>query len=427
MRAWLRPGYSAIGQLARGLAAIAPANSNKVLRTLRARRGIIDRYVQWAATERRPGRPLLWMHAPSVGEGLQARPVLQLVRAEYPRAQLAYTHFSPSAERFARSLEVDFVDYLPFDTAGDARRALHALTPAALVFAKLDVWPMLVEQAALRGVRLAMISATLSETSGRRGRLARALLTDAYARLEVVGAIDQADASRLVGLGVRESAVRITGDTRYDQVWERARIVDRNSQLLGTLASERPTLVAGSTWDADERVLLPAFERSRARHPTLRMIIAPHEPGEPQVRTLEHWGATARVRVARLGAPEARAADVIIVDRVGVLGDLYALADIAYVGGGFHAAGLHSVLEPAAFGVPVLFGPGARGSRDAEHLMARGGGARVASVDSMADQVTRWLLEPALRAEAGARARAFVAGGLGAARATFELVRALLP
>ena len=409
------------------MAAIAPASPNKLLRTLRARRGIIDRYVRWAATERRPGRPLLWMHAPSVGEGLQARPVLQLVRAEYPRAQLAYTHFSPSAERFARSLAVDFVDYLPFDTAGDARRALEALSPAALIFAKLDLWPMLVEQAAARGVRLGMISATLAETSGRRSRLARALLTDAYARLELVGAIDQADAARLVALGVRESAVRITGDTRHDQVWERAEAVDRGSPLLMSLASDRPTLVAGSTWATDEEVLLPAFERSRARHPALRMIIAPHEPGEAELRTIERWAATARVSAARLGAPAARTADVIIVDRVGVLGDLYALGHLAYVGGGFHAAGLHSVLEPAAFGIPVLFGPGARGSRDAERLTARGGGERIASVDSLADRVTRWLADPSSRTEAGTRARAFVADGVGAARTTFELVRALLP
>ena len=218
MRAYLRPGYSALGHLARGVAAVVPATSGKLVRTFRARRGVIDRYVQWASTERRPGRPLLWMHAPSVGEGLQAKPVLQLLRAEYPRAQLAYTHFSPSAERFARSLPVDFAEYLPFDTVGDARRALDALTPAALVFAKLDLWPNLVEQAAARGVRLGMISATLSETSGRRGWLARALLSDAYARLEVVGAIDHADAARLIQLGVRQSIIRITSDTRYDQM-----------------------------------------------------------------------------------------------------------------------------------------------------------------------------------------------------------------
>src|SRR5689334_20982112 len=128
---------------------------------------------------------MLWMHAPSVGEGLQARPVLELARRERPDLQLAYTFFSPSAERFARGLGVDFADYLPFDTAPDASVAIEALRPTALVFSKLDVWPVLVDVAARRGVRLGMISATLAARSSRSGGLAAALLRDAYRRLEV--------------------------------------------------------------------------------------------------------------------------------------------------------------------------------------------------------------------------------------------------
>ena len=353
--------------------------------------------------------------------------MLQLMRAEYPRAQIAYTHFSPSAERFAHSLGVDFADYLPFDTATDARIALDALRPSALVFAKLDLWPTLVDRAAARGVRLGMISATLSVRSRRHGKLGRALLGDAYARLDAVGAIDDGDASRLVSLGVREAVIQVTGDTRYDQVWERAEGVDRRAPLLAALANGRPTLVAGSTWPADENVVLPAFEQVRAGHPTIRLIVAPHEPGEVHVHALEQWIARARLRGARLGTNAAPSADVVIVDRVGVLGDLYALGDMAYVGGGFHAAGLHSVLEPAAFGIPVLFGPRVDGSRDADLLTARGGGVSIGSSGALADQVGRWLTDPGSRADAGARARGLVADGLGAARATYDLVRTLLP
>ena len=106
----------------------------------------------WGASGRDRTRPLLWMHAPSVGEGLQARPVLQLARTKRPDVQLAYTFFSPSAAPFARGLDVDFADYLPFDTDGEARSALDALRPRALVFSKLDVWPNLARVAAERGV-----------------------------------------------------------------------------------------------------------------------------------------------------------------------------------------------------------------------------------------------------------------------------------
>jgi 3-deoxy-D-manno-octulosonic-acid transferase len=174
-------------------------------------------------------------------------------------------------------------------------------------------------------------------------------------------------------------------------------------------------------------VLLPAFDHVHAIDPTIRLIVAPHEPGFEQVATLERWASRSNLRSARIGADDAGAADVVIVDRVGILGDLYALGDVAYVGGGFHAAGLHSVLEPAAFGIPVLFGPRSEQSRDARLLAARGGGASVASSRELADRISRWIADSALRGQAGARARGVVADGTGAARATYELVRALLP
>ena len=118
MDAALQLGYDAAGQLARALAVVAPSGDAKFLRALRARRGIRARYAAWARSGRDRSRPLLWMHAPSVGEGLQARPVLQLARAERPDLQLAYTFFSPSAASFARGLTVEFADYLPSQQHG---------------------------------------------------------------------------------------------------------------------------------------------------------------------------------------------------------------------------------------------------------------------------------------------------------------------
>ena len=413
--------------LARGLATVAPDGDAKLIRTLRARRDILARYERWGTEHREPARPLLWMHAPSVGEGLQARPVLELVRTDYPAAQLAYTHFSPSAERFAAGLDADFVDYLPFDTRTDAARALDALQPSALVFCKLDVWPLLAEAAARRGVATGMISATLPARSRRRSPAGRALLGDAYARLEAVGAIDQDDADRLIDLGVRRDVIRVTGDTRYDQVWQRARRSDRQSPLLAPLVSDRPTLVAGSTWPTDERILIPAFARARTLEPGLRMIVAPHEPTSPHLASLETRAAGAGLRSSRLTASGEAEADVVIVDRVGVLGDLYGLADFAFVGGGFHGAGLHSVLEPAAFGVPVIFGPRTGGARDPELLIVRGGAVITATEGAMADRLVDWVRNSRARKDAGARAREVVEAGTGAARATYELVRTLLP
>lgn len=426
MDAVLRIGYDAAGQLARALAAVAPAGDAKLLRALRARRGIRTRYAQWGAAHRDGTRPLLWMHAPSVGEGLQARPVLQLARATRPDVQLAYTFFSPSAAAFARGLDVDFADYLPFDTDGDATASLDALRPRALVFSKLDVWPNLTRIAAQREVALGLVSATLAAGSSRRRGVAARLLADAYARLDAVGAIDETDAERLVELGVQRDRVTVTGDTRYDQVWARVRAVDRTTGFVAALASERPTLVAGSTWPADERPMLAAWTRVRAAVPDARLIIAPHEPTEPHLTPIERWAAEERLRVARLGATDVAVADVVLIDRVGVLGDLYALASVAYVGGGFHSAGLHSVLEPAAFGVPVLFGPRYANSRDAWLLIEAGGGATEDDAASLETRLRGWLTNAPLRADAGRAARTLVERGLGAAERSWALVAGLL-
>ena len=426
MNAALALAYEGAARLAHALSSIAPHSHRKLLATFAERRGILARY---AAFERDRARPLLWMHAPSVGEGLQARPVLQLARARRPDLQLAYTYFSPSARAFANGLDVDFRDALPFDATLDMRAALAALAPSALVFSKLDVWPTLAREAAHRGTRLGLISATLADASSRRSPLASSLLRDAYARLEHVGAISADDADRLVALGVPSSRVSVTGDTRYDQVWARAQGVDRHSALLAPLTDAgRPTLVAGSTWPADEARLLPAWARVVRRHAVLRprLIIAPHEPTPAHVTPIERWAAAEGLRGARLAEGGASDADVVVVDRVGVLGDLYALADVAFVGGGFHAAGLHSVLEPAAFGAPVIFGPRHHASRDAALLLDADAAVSASDDAQLARALDNWLTDATARRAAGDAAKSVVHRGLGAAERSWQLVAELL-
>lgn len=421
----LRLAYGAVGQLARSAAALTPRGESKWRRSLAARRGIRRRYAAWGR-HRDASRPLLWLHAPSVGEGLQARVVIDLVRSRRPDIQLAYTFFSPSAESFARSLPVDFTDYLPFDTPGDAAAVLAALRPTALVFSKLDVWPVLVAEAARRGVRLGLISGTVSEASTREGVIATALLYDCYAALDRVGAASEADAERIIALGADPEQVVVTGDTRYDQVWRKATTVDRRGALLAPLSSPRPTLVAGSTWPSDEAVLLEAWPAVRRDIHDARLIIAPHEPTTLHLAPIEDWARSQQLTLARLGAPDAATADVVLVDRTGVLGDLYSLATAAFVGGGFHGAGLHSVLEPAAFGVPVAFGPRHSNSRDAVLLHRSRGGDSVATADEAIEALQLWLGDPAAREHAGAAARALVQRGLGAGERSYELAMDLL-
>jgi 3-deoxy-D-manno-octulosonic-acid transferase len=421
----LRVPYSLAGAIANALARATPAGDSKFRRGLNSRRNIVERYMRWGASARDRSRPLVWFHAPSVGEGLQALPVIELVRSRRPEAQIAYTFYSPSAETFAGSLGADFVDYLPFDTFAHADAIISALRPSALVFSKLDVWPALTERAAAARVPVGVISATLPESSGRRGLWGRAILGDAYRSIERVGAIDEKDAERLREQGVRSDRISVTGDTRYDQVWSRA--LRPASPLVQSLRSARPTLVAGSTWPTDEENLLPAWRKIRDKIPDARLVIAPHETTDSHLSSIESWANESALSLARVDEKDALDADVILVDRYGILGDLYALGDVAYVGGGFQPAGLHSVLEPAAFGIPAAFGPRNEKSRDAGLLIAAGGGAVITAVADLSLRLAEWLGSVPARDAAGAAARAMVQRGLGAAERSFALVSALLP
>ncbi|HEV7387232.1 MAG TPA: glycosyltransferase N-terminal domain-containing protein, partial [Gemmatimonadaceae bacterium] len=202
MNSLLRIPYAIAGLVTEAFVQVTPAGQSKFRRGLSARRGLTERYARWGTSSRDRARPLVWFHAPSVGEGLQALPVIDLMCARRADIQIAYTYYSPSAEQFARSVKADFTDFLPFDTAVHAKAIVSALRPDALVFSKLDIWPALTEHAASSGIPVAVISATLPESSGRRGVFARALLGDAYRALDRVGAIDAEDADRLREQGV---------------------------------------------------------------------------------------------------------------------------------------------------------------------------------------------------------------------------------
>jgi 3-deoxy-D-manno-octulosonic-acid transferase len=432
--------YRAAWVLARPLAPLAALGGAKFARTVRGRLGAPAAIASWARAHRDAARPLVWIHAASVGEGRQAEAVLRALRAARPGWQYLYTHSSPSAERLAAALPADGAFYLPLDRADDTGRALDAARPTLLCFAATDVWPEVVHQAARRGVRTALVSANLAAASSRLAPLARALLGPAYRELDRVGAIDASDAERLLALGVRHGRVVITGDTRHDAALARAAALEPDAphlRVLGRGADPRPLLIAGSTWPPDESRLLAAAAALAREGVAFRLAVAPHEPSPTALRALARdvrralgsW--TAVVALSRLleragmgeGEPDW---DVCLVDRVGVLADLYAAAAIAFVGGGFHRHGLHSVIEPAALGVPVLFGPRWQGSRDARLLLDARGGRVVADAAGLAAAAREWLGNETARAAAGAAARAVVEQGRGAAERSVGLLLDLL-
>jgi 3-deoxy-D-manno-octulosonic-acid transferase len=409
--------------------ALAPALSPlsaKLAAGHQGRREAGRRLAAWAARSRNHARPLVWFHASSVGEGLQAESVLLELRRAHPEAQYVYTHFSPSAESLARRLPVDAADYLPYDLPAAADLLLGALAPSLIVFSKLDLWPELATRAANRGVSVAMVAATVSPGSGRLRWPARVLSRGGYRAVGLAAAVSDDDAARLARLGVGSDRIRVLGDPRFDSVVQRISGIDRDDPLL-RLGRGAPTMVAGSTWPGDEAVLLDAFARLHDRRADARLILVPHEPTPRHLAAVEETargaGLPTPVRLSVAVGP----APLVLVDRVGALASLYGAGTVAYVGGGFGRAGLHSVLEPAAWGVPVAFGPRWRQSRDAALLLEAGAAEALASGGSPGgEELYRiwrgWIEDEGRRATQGEQARDVVERGRGASRRSAEML-----
>jgi len=422
--------YRALARLGAALAPALGVTDAKVRQGHDGRRGAAARLVRWAETSRDPGRLLVWFHASSVGEGLQAESVLAALHPLLPGAQYVYTHFSPSAAALARRLPVDAADYLPYDLPGPAALLLAALAPDLLVFSKLDLWPELATRAAARGTAVAIVAGTVSPGSGRLRWPARRLLRPGYASVTAAGAISEGDAERLERLGVPWGRVQVLGDPRFDSAAAKVRAVQSDDPLL-RWGGGAPTMVAGSTWPGDEAVLLDAFARVRDRSPDARLILVPHEPTATHLSAIEgeasRAGLPAPIRLSAADAP----APLLLVDRVGVLAALYGAGTMTYVGGGFGRAGLHSVLEPAAWGLPVTFGPRWRESRDAGLLLDAGAaaalpaGGRGAAAAALVEIWEGWIRDESLRAAQGRRAGEAVLNGQGAARRSAEMLAGL--
>lgn len=424
--------YNALLPAARAAARLASRSSAKVRDGLAGRRGLAERL---EAIGRACGGRLVWIHSTSVGEYEQARPLAALLGERRPDLEILHTFFSPSGYSYARRLgEAKYVEYVPEDTRDAVRLALEVLRPRALVFMKFDLWPNLVHEAHARGVPVLLLDATLQPRSWRSRWPARRLYAEIYRRLDVISAVSRADAARFRALVPTHPAIHVDGDTRYDQVQRRRAAARRVAIEPRLLEDPRPfTLVAGSTWPADEAILLAAWRAfvlhtnaSKQVPAASRLVLVPHEPEARHLDALE-------ARLRRLGLSSVRYSalasgaglePVVIVDRVGILAELYAAGDVAYVGGAF-GTGVHNLLEPAILGLPVGFGPNHSNAPEAGLLLE----ARAASVIRSALDLRRVLesdRDPGSRRERGFRARACVEQNLGATERCFARLAGIL-
>lgn len=354
-------------------------------------------------------RPTLWIHASSLGEFEQGRPLIEQVRQDYPDWQIVLSFYSPSGYEVRHAYEgADAVVYLLGDTPGEVCKFLDACRPSIAVFVKYDFWPVMLEELARRHIDTYLISAIFREEQlffKPWGGLYRRVLHN-FSHLFVQ---DQNSIELLRGIGIAKAS--IAGDTRFDRVESIATERQRLEELEQLRSRAQCLIVAGSTWGVDEDMLTSYA----TAEPESSIVFAPHELDEERMQHLErHFGSSiARLSQLRSGTRQVSELRHLIIDSFGLLSSLYSYADIAYVGGGFGKS-IHNTIEAAVYGIPVVFGPRHHKFREAQLLLARGAGYSVANEQEFVQTLQRLGADRELRERAGKAARQLVVEQLGA-------------
>ena len=406
----------------------------KIREGLAGRRGVFDS-IKAQLTSARPLNQTAWFHFTSVGEFEQAKPLIEALKDE---VRVVLTYFSPSVHpNVANYPHYDAAIYLPLDTFRNAERLFQIIKPSLLIFSKFDIWPNLVWCAARHRVPIALIAGTLHPKSKRLASVVRPFFRDVHRHISVHCVISEDDAQRFHQICPRSAQIEVTGDTRFDRVYQRAAAVDGAVELFpGQSTLQRPILIAGSTYLEDEEVVLEAYHRLRenATHtPNYdnlpHLILVPHEPTAERIDEIQaqldrlelSW-----VRFSVLGeGVDLSQIDVIVIDTVGLLAQLYRLGDVAFVGGSFHGS-VHNVMEPAAMAKPILFGPTIHNAYEAGILKARGAAQLVHNAGEMAEVLTSLLSDETKRIQMGQIGKQVIEENLGASERTLTQIRAYL-
>lgn len=398
-----------------GIRAVAPFNP-KAKMWVEGRRGMWQRLAHKADAL----RGCLWMHCASVGEFEQGLPVLEELKLKHPGVPVLITFFSPSGYEARKSHPLaTHVEYLPPDNASSAARLVQLLRPRAAVFVKYEFWYHHLHALKATGTPVFLISALF-----RPGQLffrwyggAWRSMLHCYTRI-----FTQDEASRRLLADIGIANAEAVGDTRPDRV---LRIVEADEALpiAAAFRGNHRVLVCGSTWPADEDLLLGAIQRTRNAG-AFKLVVVPHELDLEQLQHIEarfpkplvRWSELEQTTLENIATTLGQEPQgTLLVDRMGLLARLYKYADLTYVGGGF-GDGIHSVLEAAAWGKPVLFGPKHTKFTEAAGLITAGAAHEVRDASSLAVQLKKLFDDDAARVNASQAARNYLLGKAGATR-----------
>lgn len=349
------------------LVAIASVFNKKAKQFVRGRKGLIKNVQRTFGTET---KPVIWMHCASLGEFEQGRPVLEVLRKNYPQHKLLLTFFSPSGFEVRKNYNgVDYVYYLPWDTRSNARAFVNAVRPALVIFIKYEFWFHFTDILRTQNIPLISVSSIFRREQiffKPYGSLYRSVLKN-FSWFFVQ---NERSVSLLKSVGIENCT--LAGDTRFDRVFE---IVQRREPVpvADRFKAGQKLMVVGSCWREDLDVLIPLVNEQR-----LKFIIAPHEVSSSSVHEIEKALTVRSIRFSQVTDQHVEDYDVLIIDNVGMLSKLYQYGEFAYVGGAF-GKGLHNILEAACYGIPVFFGNRSFGKfQEAVDLINLGGAFEVA-------------------------------------------------
>ena len=324
-----------------------------------------------------PTARIVWIHAASLGEFEQGRPIIEEIRRSHPEYKILLTFFSPSGYEVRKGYEgADYIFYLPIDTRRNVRRLLDIAHPEVVIFVKYEFWLNLLTELRRRTIRTFVVSSIFRRNS-IFFRFYGGLWREALETFEVLFVQNEESKELLSEIGFDNATV--AGDTRFDRVAEIARAA-KKIDLIDRFRGEKRLFIAGSTWGPDEEILIPLMNEN----PTLKFLIAPHEMDEGRIEHLIKSCRGGAVRYTQVDEKsDLEGAQLLILDTVGILSSAYGYATWSYIGGGF-GVGIHNTLEAATFGLPIAFGPNYTKFKEACDLKHIGAAASVTSYEELA-------------------------------------------
>ena len=377
----------------------------------------------------------IWIHAVSVGEVLAARALVPPLRERYPRLRIFVSTTTMTGHQVARTnlRDVDEVFYFPFDLRGIMQRTVALVKPRLLIMMETEIWPNLLRVCREAGVRTVLVNGRISARSYPRYRLVRPFLRRVLADVERCCMQSEESARRIIDIGADRERVSVTGSLKFDSLETPGSTgLDRGRNRVlryFRITAGRPVVIAASTLKGEEEPVLEAFQRIRATWGSTLLIIAPRKP--QRFEEVERLARRAGWRVARrteLPVDSEPRVDVVILDTMGELAQLYQVATAVFVGGSLVDAGGHNILEPAVFGKPIVFGPHMHNFTDiARTFVDNRGAIQVGSAEEFEATLVDLLSDPVRRASLGAAARALVEANRGAKARTLAVIAQMMP